>query len=83
MYNILLYTKLTNLIVVLALHNLARTYEAGGKYDEAIKAYEESLLLKRQLDDCNLVDMSTSMYITMHRFLIFVLYMLKYLKYGY
>ena len=51
------------MIVVLALHNLAFTYKEGGKYDEAIKAYEESLVLKRQLDDCNLVDTSPSMYI--------------------
>ncbi len=51
------------MIVVLALHNLALTYEEGGKYDEAIKAYEESLVLERQLDDCNLVNMSLSMYI--------------------
>ncbi len=51
------------MIVVLALHNLAFTYQASGKYDEAIKAYEESLVLKRQLDDFNLVEMSSSMYI--------------------
>ena len=60
---ILLYTKLTNMILVLALHNLALTYEEGGKYDEAIKAYEESLMLQRQSDDYDPLVMSTSMYI--------------------
>ncbi len=51
------------MIVVLALHNIAVAYGEGGKYDEAIKAYEESLVLERQLDDFNLVDTSSSMYI--------------------
>ena len=60
---ILLYTKLTNMILVLALHNLAFTYNERGKYDEAIKSYEESLVLQRQLDDWDIEGMSTSMYI--------------------
>ena len=51
------------MIVVLALHNLALAYQEGWKYDEAIMAYEESLVLQRQSDDCDLVLMSTSMYI--------------------
>ena len=59
---ILLHTNLTIMIVFLALNNLAVTYENGGKYDEAIMAYEESLVLKRQYDNENLVEMSTSTY---------------------
>ena len=51
------------MIVVLALHNLAHAYQEGGKYDEAIKAYEESLVFRSQLNNCNPVEMSTSMYI--------------------
>ncbi len=59
---ILLHTNLTIMIVFLALNNLAVTYENGGKYYEAIMAYEESLVLKRQYDNENLVEMSTSTY---------------------
>ncbi|XP_062504850.1 nephrocystin-3-like [Corticium candelabrum] len=44
-----------------ALNNLALTYEEGGKYSEAIKTYEESLALKRQCNDGNLVGMSTTL----------------------
>ena len=59
---ILLHTNLTIMIVFLALNNLAVTYENGWKYYEAIMAYEESLVLKRQYDNENLVEMSTSTY---------------------
>ena len=42
------------------LNNLALTYEEGGKYNEAIKTFQESLELKRRCDYGNLVEMSTS-----------------------
>ena len=51
------------MIVFLALNNLALIYEEGGKCDEAIKAYEDSIKLKRQYDDGNLVEISTDTYI--------------------
>ena len=44
------------------LHNLALTYEEGGKYNDAIKKYQESLELERRCDDGDLVEMSTSKY---------------------
>ena len=54
--------KIKHLIVFLALHNLALTYQEGGKYDQAIKTYQESLKLDRRCDDGNLVEMSASTY---------------------
>ena len=46
----------------LALNNLAPIYQEVGKYDEAIKTFEESRELKRRCDDGNLVEMATSTY---------------------
>ncbi|XP_062504030.1 nephrocystin-3-like [Corticium candelabrum] len=43
------------------LHNLALIYQEVRRYDEAIKAYEESLELKRRCDDGNLVKMSITL----------------------
>ncbi|XP_062503948.1 tetratricopeptide repeat protein 28-like [Corticium candelabrum] len=47
--------------IACALHNLAFTYNERGKYDEAIKSYEESLVLQRQLDDWDIEGMSTTL----------------------
>ncbi|XP_062504025.1 nephrocystin-3-like [Corticium candelabrum] len=41
------------------LNGLAFAYQTDGKYDKAIKTYEESLALKMRCDDENLVEMST------------------------
>ena len=48
------------MLVFIALNALAFAYERDGKYDEAMKAYEESL---EQCDAGNLVGKSTSTYI--------------------
>ena len=50
------------MVVLLALNNLAFTYEDWLKYDKAIKTYKESLKFRRQCDDGNLVEMSASAY---------------------
>ncbi|XP_062504029.1 nephrocystin-3-like [Corticium candelabrum] len=44
-----------------ALNNLAPIYQEVGKYDEAIKTFEESRELKRRCDDGNLVEMATTL----------------------
>ena len=51
------------MLVFIALNGLAFAYQTDGKYDKAIKTYEESLALKMRCDDENLVEMSTSTYI--------------------
>ena len=51
------------MLVFIALNDLARAYQRDGKYDEAIKTYEESLELEGRCDDGNLVGMSTSTYL--------------------
>ena len=55
----------------LVLNNLARTYQQGNKYEEAIKTYEEPLELKRRYDDGSQVEMSTSTYGKMQLFMLF------------
>ena len=47
------------MLVFIALNGLGLAYLRDGKYDEAIKTYEEAL---EQCDDGNRVEMSTSTY---------------------
>ena len=50
------------MLVFIALNTFALAYQRVGKYNEAIKTYEESLELKRRCDDGNLADTFRSTY---------------------